>query len=289
MPGRDQARQRLLGIGLVVLAAVFFAFIDGFSKLLSDTASVAQIVWARYTLAVPVLILMTGPAKLPTLLGTTRPGLLILRGLTPLAVSTSMAFGVRYLPLAETTVILFAAPFLVVALSVPMLGEKVHASHWIAVAVGFAAVLLVARPGYSALSHFALFPLAGAFFNALQQLVTRKVAATGERAGTTLAWTLLTGMAVSTPAAIRFWQPLDLEGWTLMLAVGTVFGFSQLMMIRGFAHAPAAMLTPLSYVQIISAVIFGVVVFGESPDLCTVLGIVMIVGSGIYVVRRRRT
>ena len=72
-----------------------------------------------------------------------------------------------------------------------------------------------------------------------------------------------------------------------MLALGTTFGIAQLMMIRGFAHAPAALLAPLSYVQIVSATIFSVAVFHEVPDAWTLLGIVMIIGSGIYVVRRR--
>ena len=255
--------------------------------MLAETNSVAQIVWARYALALPILLATTRPAQLPTLFRTRRPGLQILRGLAPLVVSVGMVFGVHYLPLAEATVILFAAPFLVAALSVPLLGERVHASTWIAVAVGFAAVLIVARPGFSELSLFALFPLVGAVFYAALQLITRRMAAAGERAETTLAWTLLTGIVVSSPFAIYFWQPLDVRGWALMFGVGSTFGFAQLMMIRGFAHAPAALLAPLSYVQIVSATIFSVAVFHDVPDAWTLLGIVMIIGSGIYVVRRR--
>ena len=287
MTSRSQARERLIGIVLVIASASIFACVDGFSKMLAETNSVAQIVWTRYALALPILLATTRPSQLPILFQTRRPGLQILRGLAPLAVSVGMVFGVRYLPLAEATVILFAAPFLVAAFSVPLLGERVHASSWIAVAVGFTAVLVVARPGVSELSLFALFPLVGAVFYAALQLITRRLAAAGERAETTLAWTLLTGIVVSSPFALYFWEPLDLEGWALMLAIGTSFGIAQLMMIRGFAHAPAALLAPLSYVQIVSATIFSVAVFHEVPDAWTLLGIVMIIGSGIYVVRRR--
>ena len=81
----------------------------------------------------------------------------MLRGLAPIAVSVGMVLGVHYLPLAEATVILFAAPFLVAALSAPLLGERVHASTWIAVAIGFSAVLIVARPGFSELSRLRSF------------------------------------------------------------------------------------------------------------------------------------
>jgi drug/metabolite transporter (DMT)-like permease len=288
-PGREAglARERLLGIALVVFSACCFGFVDGFSKLLSDTASVGQIVWARYALALPILILTTPPAKLPTLFRTQRLGLQILRGLTPIAISVTMVLAVRYLPLSEATVIMFAAPFLVVLLAVPVLGERVTASRLIAVAVGFAAVVVVARPGFSELSRYAVYPLIAALFYAAMQLITRRVAASGEPAVTTLAWTLLTGIVVVTPFAYVFWQPLDGRDWALMVGLGIIFGIAQLAMIRGFAHAPAALLAPLAYVQIASAVLFSMVVFDETPDAWTLLGIAMIAGSGIYVVRQR--
>lgn len=286
MSDRNQARERLLGITLVILSATVFAFVDGFSKILSETNSVTQIVWARYALALPVLLATTPPARLGALFRTSRPGLQILRGLTPVVVGIAMVFAVRYLPLAEATVILFAAPFLVVAFSVPLLGERVRAPIWIAVDVGFAAVLIVARPGFSELSRYAIFPLIGAVFYAALQLITRHMASVGERPDTTLAWTLLTGVVVATPFVFFAWEPLDLRGWMLMIATGLTFGIAQLMMIRGYAHAPASLLAPLSYAQIVSATIFSVVVFQATPDAWTLLGIVLIVCAGIYVVRQ---
>jgi drug/metabolite transporter (DMT)-like permease len=283
----QEARRRLIGILLVVSSATIFGAVDGISKLLTEHASAGQIVWARYALALPVLLAALGPRRLPSLFKTTRPGLQLLRGLSPIGVSFGMTLAVAYMPLAEATVILFAAPFLVVALSGPLLGERVGLSRWIAVAIGFFAVLLVARPGFGELSHFAIFPLAAAFFYALMQIITRHVARLGERPDTTLAWTLLTGAIVSTPAAILLWQPLPWHDWGLMVLLGVIFGIGQFMMIKGFANAPAALLAPLSYVQIISATLISIVVFHHSPDLWSMVGIVMILISGVYVVRHR--
>jgi drug/metabolite transporter (DMT)-like permease len=288
VPGKSEARERLVGILLVVVSASCFGLVDGISKLLADTNSVGQIVWARYALALPILIATTRPAKLPTLFRTGQPGLQILRGLMPIVISITMVLAVRHLPLAEATVILFAAPLLVVALSVPFLGERVRLSSWIAVTIGFAAVLVVARPGFGELSRYAVFPLIAAVFYAGLQLITRQVAASGERSDTTLAWTLLTGIVVSSPFAAMFWEPLDGRGWLLMLSLGATFGVAQLMMIRGYAHAPAALLAPLAYVQIASAVVVSIVLFHVMPDGWTLLGIIMIAGSGIYVARQRR-
>lgn len=288
MTGPDPARDRLAGILLIVLSSVMFGCLDGLSKVLVETASPAQIIWARYVLGIPILLLATRPADIGGLLVTRSMVLQILRGATPLFISFGMVLGVTYLPLADTTVILFLAPVLVVALSAPLLGETVHRAAWIAVGFGFVAVLIVARPGFSALSVYALYPLMGAVFFAILQIITRQLGARGEKPQTTLAWTLLTGGIVMTPIVLFSWTALDLRSWLLMIALGATFGIAQLAQIAGLARAPASLVAPLSYVQIISAVVFGFIVFGERPDVWTIAGIVMIVGSGLYVVQQRR-
>jgi len=281
----DTDRQQFLGVTLVALSAIVFGLTDGFSKMLAETNSIGQLVWARYALALPILI-AARPTTIPTLFRTRHLGLQIFRGFAPLVVGAAMVVAVRYLPLADATVILFATPFFVVVLSAPLLGERVSASTWIAVAIGFAAVLIVARPGLSELSRYAIFPLIGAVFYAALLLITRHLAAVKEGAETTLAWTLLTGFVVSSPLAALSWEPLDLRGWLLVLGTGLAFGGAQLLLIRGYALASAALLAPLSYFQIVSAVIFGWAVFGDLPDMWTGLGIFLIVVSGIHVVRQ---
>ena len=285
MADSDGISERLRGILFIILSASSFAAVDGLSKALADTQSVGQIVWARYALALPVLILTTPRAQWRRLFKTTRPASQLSRGLMPLAVSGTMVLAVRYLPLAEATVILFSAPFLVVALSVPFLGERVHPASWVGVVVGFAAVLLVARPGFGEISKYTIFPLAAAVFFALFQLVTRRLAATGERAQTTLAWTLAVGTVAATPVALMTWAPVTPSAWLLMIALGVVFGLAQAFMVRAFAHAPAGVLAPFGYAQIIAATIFGMIVFGAIPDVWTLLGVAMIIAAGVYVAR----
>ena len=281
----DDMSERLRGIVLVVLSASLFAGVDGLSKILAETQSVGQIVWARYTMALPVAILTTPHVYWPTMFKTSRPLSQLLRGIVPMGVSITMVLAVRYLPLAEATVILFAAPFLVVALSAPMLGERVHPSSWIGVVVGFAAVLMVARPGFSSFSAYIVFPFAAAGFYAAYQLVTRWISKTGERAHTTLAWTLAMGAVIATPLAILTWAPVTTTAWILMASLGIVFGLAQALMVRAFSHAPAGVLAPFSYVQVVSATILGVLAFGSIPDGLTILGVVMVIASGIYVIK----
>ncbi len=287
MPDTQERRAILRGILFLVVSASMFGAVDGLSKILADTQSVAQIVWARYALALPVVLASVRPSDWKSLFSTRRPGLQIMRGLTPLVISVGMVLGVHYLPLADATVLLFAGPFIVVVLSVPFLGEHVPVASWIGVGIGFLAVLLVARPGFSALSHYAILPLASAIFYALLQLITRSLGAAGEKATTTLAWTLLVGGLISTPFAAGSWVHVTEREWLLMIGLGLVFGVSQLLMIRAFTYAPAGLLQPFNYVQLISAAIFGVAVFGDVPDIWTLVGIAMIICAGIYVARSR--
>jgi drug/metabolite transporter (DMT)-like permease len=282
------AGDKLRGIVFLVLSVACFGAVDGLSKLLVDTQSFGQIMLARYALALPLLLLATSPGKWPALFRTQSVMWQVIRGLLPVVIGGLMVFAVKYLPLAEATVILFAGPFFVVALSGWLLGEKVSLSSWIGVAVGFLAVLIVARPGFDNLSQFTIFPAVAALFYALFQLLTRRLGTSGEAPVTTLAWTLVVGNAVALPLAIADWQPASASAWALFAALGLVFGAGQYFLAKAFALAPANVLTPFTYFQILSAVIFGVVVFADIPDLWTLVGIAMIIAAGLYVFGRNR-
>ena len=287
MVGQRSARDQPRGIILLLLSVSLFAAVDGVSKLLADAQSVGQIMWARYALALPLLLATHRPTEWANLFRTARPGLQIARAVAPLFVGGSMVMAVRFLPLAEATVILFAAPFLVVALSGPFLGERVPLPSWIGVIIGFAAVVVVARPGFTELSRFAVFPLSGAIFYALFQLLTGRLAASGETADTTLAWTLAVGVVVTTPLAAFTWVPVAPTAWLLIMVLGISFGLAQALLVRAFSYAPASLLAPFSYAQIIAATIFGIVVFTAVPDFWTFVGMAMIIGAGIYVTQSR--
>jgi drug/metabolite transporter (DMT)-like permease len=287
---RDDAdRGRLRGIVLLILSVSLFGVVDGLSKMLAETQSVGQILLARYVLGIPVLFAASPPASWANLFRTALPGLQILRGMTPLVIGGAMVLAVRYLPLADATAILFAGPFLVVMLSARYLGERVRLPSWIGVVVGFTAVLIVARPGFSELSGYTAFALLAAVFYALFQLMTRQLGTAGEDPNTTLAWTLATGVVVAAPVAILTWAPAGLTAWLLMILLGLVFGAAQALLARAFVHAPANVLTPFSYAQIVAATLFGIIVFGAVPDRWTWVGIVMIIAAGVYVVRSQKT
>lgn len=261
---------------------------DGFSKMLVHDVGFGVIMLARFLPTVIFLLALhakTGPVEL---LRTSAPGLQALRGAAPYFISASLLIAVSYLPLAETTVILFVGPLLVVALSGAVLHEHVSIRSWIGVGLGFVAVVIVARPGLTSVSIYTVFPLMAAVFYALFQLLPRRLGAGGERPSTTLAWTMAVGAALSAPFAIAQWQMPTAWEWALLGAVAVSFGVSHYFFAKAFALAPANVLTPYSYFQIVAAVVFGLLAFGEFPDGWTIFGMILITAAGFYVFSAQR-
>ena len=272
---------------LFVAGVSMFGVMDGIGKLLATDFPLLQLVWARYAFAVPVILATTATSGWLSLLRCERPLLQVVRGFLPLMASATVLLGLRLMSLADATAISFASPLFVVVLSVPLLRERVGAAAWVGVGVGFLGVLIVARPGTGSIAWAALLPLATAFLFGLYQVLTR-LASRGDPAATTLTWTILTGFLLTTPLLPLGWANGSPAGWLLLILSGLLFGTGQLLLIRAFVAAPAAILTPFSYTQIVAAVLFGMLVLGELPDPWTLAGIALIVLAGLYVLRRVR-
>lgn len=137
----------LKGIALMVLATFLFASHDAISKYLSGFYPIILIVWARYVVHTLLMAGIFLPQSGLRVLRTKRPGLQMLRALSLLSVSLLFTTGLMFMPLAEATSVIFLAPLLVTALSVPLLGERVSVGQWIAVIVGFVGVMIIVHPG----------------------------------------------------------------------------------------------------------------------------------------------
>ena len=269
------------------MAAVgLFAVMDAMSKLLAETQSIVQIVWARYAFAVPVVLVTTPRAAWPSLLRVSSPLLQAVRGLMPALASFAVVAGLVFLPLAEVTALTFASPLLVVALSAPLLGERTTPHDWLGVVLGFIGILIIVRPGSATFAWAALLPLGCAACFALFQLTSRLVGRS-DHPSATLAWAILVGLVVTTPLLALDWRKPSLGATALMVGSGLCFGVSQYCLARAFRLAPAALLSPFTYTQIVPAVLLGLVLFGAVPDVWVAVGTLIVVGAGLYVLRRR--
>jgi drug/metabolite transporter (DMT)-like permease len=269
------ATRTMLGIGLMILAILLFTVMDTIGKDLTGRYPVPQVVWARYFFQFALMV------------RTARPGIHLWRGLL-LAVSTICLIGaISFVPLADAYAITFTAPLLVTVFSIPLLGEHVGWRRWSAVLAGFAGVLIVIRPGFGT-THWALaLPLITALGFALYQILTRKVSAVpGESPLAMLFYLACVGTAIMTALVPFFWQEVATFDWLAMTAMGALGGLGHLILIRALTIAPASLLAPFVYSQIVWALVLGYLVFGDVPDRWMLVGCCVIVASGLYVFYR---
>lgn len=273
------------GISWMLSASLLFATQDAIVKYLSADYSVAQLVWARFALALAAIVVVTGP-RLRAILVTRRPGLQVVRGVLLMGMMGLFYASLGLIPLADATSILFLGPLIVAALSVPLLGEHVGPRRWSAVVIGFVGALIIVRPGQGAMEAAALMPLGAAFLFGFYQIVTRLLNRT-DRPLTTLTYSALCATLVTSALVPFHWQAdPDAAAWVLMVALGVIGAISQFALIKAYEVAPAATVAPLFYVSLIWAVGYGYALFGDFPDLWTVIGALVITGSGLYVFHR---
>ncbi|MEP7359492.1 MAG: DMT family transporter, partial [Anaerolineales bacterium] len=196
--------------------------------------------------------------------------------------------GLRYLPLAEGSAITFLAPIFIVVLSLPVLGERPTRARWIASVTGFIGILVLLRPGSSVLQPAVLLLIATAVCNAFYQLLTRKLP--GDSAHTTLFYSALIG-AVGFTLALPWGFDGAAMTWRdggLLLLLGLFAGLAHWLIITAFLLAPASLLTPFTYLQMIWATLFGYLIFGQLPDGWSAVGMAIIVASGLVLALQER-
>ena len=287
-PAAQERVQRLTGIALMCGAVSCFALLDTTAKYLSLHMSTLQVVWARYTGAFLFPFVLSNPWTTPGLMRTTRPALQLLRSMLLLGSTLCNFAALRYLQLDEAIAIMFSTPFYVAALSGPLLGERVHWRRWTAIAAGFAGVLVITRPGSAAFQPAALFSVSGAMFYALYAIATRILARTDSNE-TTLFYSNIVGAAALLPILPLAWTtPSDALVIALMVASGALGSFGHYLLIAAHRLAPAAVLSPFIYTEIVLVIALGLLVFGDVPQRWTLLGATIVVGSGLYVLHRER-
>ena len=278
----------LAGIGLIVLACLSFSFLDATAKYLIETVPTLQIVWLRFVSHVILSFFLFRVWKTPSLLKTKRPVLQIVRSFCLLGITIFNFLAVRYLQLAETTAIMFAAPFVITALAGPMLGEWAGTRRWIAIVVGFLGVLIVTQPGLGNMHWAAIYSVVSMAFYALYAILTRQLTGTDSSAGMLIISGIVAAIAMA-PAGVAVWDtPPDMWTWILLLAPGVFGGGGHYLFIMAHRIAPAPVLAPFIYTQIVWMIALGFLVFGDVPTISTLVGAAIVVGSGLYILYRER-
>jgi drug/metabolite transporter (DMT)-like permease len=281
-------RLRMTAIALMCASTVFFAGLDTSAKFLSGALPAVEIVWARYVAAAIVGIIAVRPFSHPSVFRSSRPGLQIVRSLLLLGSTVANFLALRQLQLAETSTINFLTPLFVVLLAGPLLGEWAGGGRLVAVAIGFIGVVVATGPGTKAFHPIVGIAIVGVLCNAGYALTTRMLASV-DSSRTTLIWTPIAGVVLLTPALPFIWiTPATLTALAIMVGMGFFASVGHWLLILAHERAPASVLTPFSYTQLLWMILAGLLVFGDRPTGAVLLGASIVVGCGFYLIWRER-
>lgn len=275
---------RLTAILLMCGAVFCFACLDASGKWANRFVDPLVTTWARYVGSVVLLGLFLNPWTKPRLLHSNRFGLQVLRSMLLFASTVLSFFALRYMPLTQNLAIQFGMPLLVALLAGPMLGEWAGSRRLLAVAVGFVGVLVVTRPGTGALHPAAILTVLNTVIYSFYAIITRMLAAYDPPA-TTITYSGLAGAVLLAPAMPFIWTaPPTPLAWIVLAATGAFGAVGHGLLTLAHSRAPAPVLSPFVYTQIVWTTALGFWVFGDVPDGWTVAGAAIVIASGLYLI-----
>lgn len=288
MLDRAAARDPLRGILLAVGASLSFAVLDAIVKFLSQTYPPMMVAWARYAFHVGVMAALLAPRRGLSLVSTRQPLLQLVRGLCLGLSSITFFNALARMPQAEATAIISTSPILVTVVAVYWLRERAARGTWVALAVSFAGVLLIVRPGSSLFGATALLPLAAAVFAAGYSLLTRRLAGVDDGISTLFLGGVFATLLLTLLLPFSWSPPQSLFHLLLLLAAGIVGAGGHLLLVRAYERADASTLAPFTYMHAVAALGTGWLVFGTFPDTPALVGMGMIVATGVAMALARR-
>ena len=281
----DDRSARLAGIGLMVLSIFMFSFGDAMGKFLVGTYSVGQLLFLRACAALLLLAPLIWKQR-HQFVQLERPGLQLVRVMLSTLEVAAFFLATVYLPLADVITYYLAGPIFVTAMSAIFLGEKVGWRRWTAILIGFCGVLIALRPSAQTVSLPALIALGGSLSFATLMLITRSLRKTPDivMASSQFVGTFSLGAVLSA----FHWVPPTSGSLVIFALAGCVSVTALFCVNRSLKLAPASVVVPYQYSMIVWAVIFGFVVFGDVPEVATIVGAAIIIGAGFYIYLRER-
>jgi drug/metabolite transporter (DMT)-like permease len=285
-PSNDRVLRAILS---TVVAMACFACLNAMSKTLSTSGyPVILVIWARYIFAFIFMLAMFLPRSGRQLFAIRRLWTQVLRGMLLFFSSYLFFHGVVYLPLATAAAISLSSPIIVTALSPKLLGEQVGPRRWAAVAVGFVGALIVVRPGHANFDWHALLIVASTVCSSFYQLFSRRYGQT-ERPDASATVATIVGTLAASPFVPFDWvMPHTVLHAVLFVGMGIMAGTGHYFLTIAYSQAPASVVTPFNYTQLIGSTILGYAVFGDFPDFWTWVGAAVIIASGLYIGYRER-
>lgn len=276
-----------IGIALLILSTWALSSLDAGGKwLMQFGLPLVILTWVRYLVHVVLVLAFTFPTRGFIVFKSKRMSFQIFRGSLVLTATMTFFSALSYLPQAEATAINFLAPLLVLCLAPFFLKEPARLSRWIAAICGFIGVIIIVRPSSGLHPIGVMFGLMTATIFSLQFMVTRKLAE--DDSMTTLLWTGLVGTALSSVLVFFSLEDLahivttyDWLDWAVLASTGVFGTLGHWLQIKAYQNAPASLLAPFVYLQIVAATTFGWLIWKQFPDALSWVGILVVCGSGV--------
>ena len=275
------------GILCIIAGTMLLATQDAITKLLTTTYSPGEVMFIRNICSFALLAYLVQREGGWRQVKAKNPRLVWIRGVLGFVTSLVIVTSFQHLPLADAMAVLFAAPLFVALLQGPFLGEKVGGARWVIIWIGFLGVLVMLRPSPSGLDALMLLPLLAALLSAIRDTVTRKLAGV-DSSTTLLLYTQVAGviggaffLSGDTPAP-EWWQA------AAFFVAGSMVGLAHYLTITAFHLAQGATVAPFRYFSLLWGVVLGYAIWGDIPDWWIAAGTLLVVGSGLAMMRRER-
>jgi drug/metabolite transporter (DMT)-like permease len=286
MTVRPEAGRRLKAIGSMLAAVAAFSGMDTLLKILSQHYPAMEVVALRGASSIPFMLL---PLIVMGRLGALKPvriGMHLMRGVLMLLVLITFVYAVRALSLADAYAIFLAAPLIVTALSVPLLGEHVGWRRWLAICVGLAGVITMLHPTAASLVSLgaiaALLSATGYAFNAIAlRVITRT-----DTTASVVFWMIGLMTVLAIIIAAPRWIPIRNDDWILLAAIGVFSAIAQHLLTEAFRSAPPSVVAPFEYTALLWGILIDRFVWGVFPTSRVYIGGSVVIASGLYLIWR---
>jgi drug/metabolite transporter (DMT)-like permease len=279
----------MLGIVLMVLTVMTFSTQDGFSRLLAGNYNTLMVVMVRYWVfgAFVMVLALRRPEGFRAAVTSKRPGTELLRAMLLVAEVCIIVYGYTLIGLINSHAVFAVCPLLIVALSGPVLGERISWQRWAAVGAGCVGVLVILGPGGEIFSWAALLPLISALMFATYSVLTR-LTTRDAPSFPSFFWPPVIGAVVMTAIGLPFWEMVTPRDALFLLIYGLLSVLSNWLLQKTYETAEASRVQPFAYLQIVFTAGIGMVFFGEELHLQVVVGVVIVVMAGIYALIQQR-
>ena len=281
--------QNHLGGIYMILSVLFFSLMDVLIKVTNEY-DVGQVMFSRAVFGLIPIILLVPRKRLKDFYKTKHVGLHFYRSFIGAIAMYAIFVGLRNLELAEVTSMAFSGPIWVVIFSILFLGEKIRAKRWIAVGLGFIGVLVISKPGFDNLNYYYIYPIIFTLGFAGVSIFIRKLTLVGEPV-------YLIAFYFSICSAIFGLFTLPFGGWlmptsydlSLLILIGLFGSIANLLLTKSYQLAEVSLTTPLKYLSLVFATVFGFYLFNEVPTVYTFSGAgLIVISSAIIFVREHQ-